>query len=108
MGKTLDEDGPARAIRAAVAILDKILQLGIRVRAGIHTGECDVMDNKLSGVAVHTGARVASLAAPGEVLASSTVQDLVAGSGLRFGDRGAHELKGIPGRWQLYSVYIDG
>jgi class 3 adenylate cyclase len=101
-------DGPARAIRAAVAIVDKLLKLGIGVRAGIHTGECDVMDNKLSGVAVHTGARVASLAGPGEVLVSSTVKDLVAGSGLRFGDRGVHELKGIPGGWQLYSVIIDG
>jgi class 3 adenylate cyclase/pimeloyl-ACP methyl ester carboxylesterase len=101
-------DGPARAIRAAVAIVEKLLKLGIPVRAGIHTGECDVMDNKLSGVAVHTGARVASLARPGEVLVSSTVKDLVAGSGLRFGDRGVHELKGIPGVWQLYSVIIDG
>ena len=101
-------DGPARAIRAAVAIVEKLLRLGIPVRAGIHTGECDVMDNKLSGVAVHTGARVASLARPGEVLVSSTVKDLVAGSGLRFGDRGVHELKGIPGGWQLYSVIIDG
>jgi class 3 adenylate cyclase len=101
-------DGPARAIRAAVAIVHKLLQRGIRVRTGIHTGECDVMDNKLSGVAVHTGARVASLAGPGEVLVSSTVKDLVAGSGFRFADRGAHELKGIPGRWQLYSVGIDG
>ena len=101
-------DGPARAIRAAVAIVEKLPKLGIRVRAGIHTGECDVMDNKLSGVAVHTGARVASLAGPGEVLVSSTVKDLVAGSGLRFGDRGVHDLKGIPGGWQLYSVIIDG
>jgi len=101
-------DGPARAIRAAVAIVGKLLKLGIRVRAGIHTGECDVMDNKLSGVAVHTGARVAALAGPGEVLVSSTVKDLVAGSGLRFGDRGRHELKGIPGAWLLYSVIIDG
>ena len=100
-------DGPARAIRAAVAIVEKLLKLGIPVRAGIHTGECDVMDNKLSGVAVHTGARVASLARPGEVLVSSTVKDLVAGSGLRFGDRGVHELKGIPGVWQLFSVIID-
>jgi class 3 adenylate cyclase len=97
-------DGPARAIHAAVAIVNGLLPLGIRVRAGIHTGECDVLGDKLSGVAVHTGARVASLAGPGEVLVSSTVKDLVAGSGLRFGDHGAHELKGIPGRWQLYSV----
>ena len=101
-------DGPARAIRAAVAIIDRLLKLGIRVRAGIHTGECDVMDNKLSGVAVHTGARVAALAGPGEVLVTSTVKDLIAGSGLRFGDRGEHELKGIPGAWLLYSVIIDG
>jgi len=101
-------DGPARAIRAAVAIIDRLLKLGIRVRAGIHTGECDVMDNKLSGVAVHTGARVAALAGPGEMLVTSTVKDLVAGSGLRFGDRGEHELKGIPGAWLLYSVIIDG
>jgi class 3 adenylate cyclase len=101
-------DGPARAIRAAVAIVGKVRQLGIRIRAGVHTGECDVMDHKLSGVAVHTGARVAALARPGEVLVSSTVKDLVAGAGLRFTDRGMHELKGIPGRWQLYSVDTDG
>jgi len=97
-------DGPARAIRAAAAIVGRVSQLGIRVRVGVHTGECDVMDGKLSGVAVHTGARVASLAGPGEVLVSSTVKDLVAGSGLRFRERGVHELKGIPGAWQLYSV----
>jgi class 3 adenylate cyclase len=101
-------DGPARAVRAAVAIVNRVRPLGLRVRAGIHTGECDVMDNKLSGVAVHTGARVASKAEPDEVLVSSTVKDLVAGSGLRFRDRGTFELKGIPGRWQLYSVAIDG
>src|SRR5215831_3011359 len=83
--------GPARAIRAAVAIVGRVSQLGIRIRVGVHTGECDVMDGKLSGVAVHTGARVASLAGPGEVLVSSTVKDLVAGSGLRFRERGAHE-----------------
>jgi len=101
-------DCPARAVRAAAAIVNRVRQLGLRVRAGIHTGECDVMDNKLSGVAVHTGARVASEAEPDEVLVSSTVKDLVAGSGLRFRDRGTFELKGIPGRWQLYSVAIDG
>jgi class 3 adenylate cyclase len=101
-------EGPARAVRAAVAIVNRVRPLGLRVRAGIHTGECDVMDNKLSGVAVHTGARVASKAEPDEVLVSSTVKDLVAGSGLRFRDRGTFELKGIPGRWQLYSVAIDG
>ena len=90
-------DGPARAIRAAVAIVRRVRQLGISVRTGLHTGECDVTDNKLSGVAVHTGSRVAALAGPGEVFVSSTVKDLVAGSGLRFSDRGVHELKGIPG-----------
>ena len=77
------------------------------VRAGIHTGECEVMGEKLSGVAVHVGARVASLAGSGEVLVSSTVKDLVAGSGLKFCERGAHELKGVPGVWQVYAVDRD-
>jgi class 3 adenylate cyclase len=97
-------DGPARATRAGAAIVGRVSQFGVRVRVGVHTGECDVMDGKLSGVAVHTGARVASLAGPGEMLVSSTVKDLVAGSGLRFCEQGVHELKGIPGAWQLYSV----
>jgi class 3 adenylate cyclase len=79
-------------------------ELGLEVRAGLHTGECELMDGKVAGIAVHTGARVASHARPGEVLVSSTVKDLVAGSGLAFEDRGAHELKGIPGEWRLYAV----
>jgi class 3 adenylate cyclase len=97
-------DGPARAVRAATAIASAVKQLGVDIRAGVHTGECETMGEKLSGIAVHIGARVASLAAPGEVLVSSTVKDLVAGSGLKFRERGTHELKGVPGAWQLYSV----
>ncbi len=97
-------DGPARAIRCARAIVESIPELGLEVRAGLHTGECELVDGKVAGIAVHTGARVASYAQPGEVLVSSTVKDLVAGSGLAFQDRGAHELKGIPGEWRLYAV----
>jgi pimeloyl-ACP methyl ester carboxylesterase len=97
-------DGPARGIRAACAIAAAVRRLGIEVRAGIHTGECEVLGPKLSGVAVHIGARVASLAGPGEVLVSQTVRDLVAGSGLRFDDRGSHALKGVPGEWRLHAV----
>jgi class 3 adenylate cyclase len=99
-------DGPARAIRAACAIRDAVRQLGIEVRAGLHTGECEMLGEKLAGVAVHTGARVASLAGPGEVLVSSTVKDLVAGSGIEFEDRGTSALKGIPGEWRLFSVKL--
>jgi class 3 adenylate cyclase len=97
-------DGPARAIRCAQAIVDGVRELGLEVRAGLHTGECELLDGKVSGIAVHTGARVASEAAPGEVLVSSTVKDLVAGSGLAFEDRGTRELKGVPGKWRLYAV----
>jgi class 3 adenylate cyclase len=97
-------DGPARAIRWASAIVESMAELGLQVRAGLHTGECELVDGKVAGIAVHTGARVASQASPGEVLVSSTVKDLVAGSGLAFEDRGAHELKGIPGEWRLYAV----
>jgi len=97
-------DGPARAVRAAMAITSDVKKLGVNIRVGVHTGECEPMGEKLSGVAIHVGARVASLAAPGEVLVSSTVKDLVAGSGLRFLERGAHQLKGVPGEWRLYSV----
>jgi class 3 adenylate cyclase len=97
-------DGPARAIRCATAIVESMPELGLEVRAGLHTGECELVDDKVAGIAVHTGARVASQARPGEVLVSSTVKDLVAGSGLAFADRGAHELKGIPGEWRLYAV----
>jgi pimeloyl-ACP methyl ester carboxylesterase len=97
-------DGPARAIRCACAILDAVGELGLAVRAGLHTGECELVDGKVAGIAVHTGARVASQAEPGEVLVSNTVKDLVAGSGLSFEDRGTRELKGIPGEWRLFAV----
>ena len=97
-------DGPARAIRCARAIVDSVHELGLDVRAGLHTGECELVDGKIAGIAVNIGARVAGQAAPGEVLVSSTVKDLVAGSGLGFRDRGSHELKGIPGEWRLYAV----
>ncbi len=97
-------DGPARAIHCARAITDGTADLGLGVRAGLHTGECELVDGKIGGIAVHTGARVAAYAGPGEVLVSSTVKDLVAGSGLQFEDRGVHELKGIPGEWRLYAA----
>jgi class 3 adenylate cyclase/pimeloyl-ACP methyl ester carboxylesterase len=97
-------DGPARAIRCACAIQDAVRPLGIAVRAGLHTGECEMIGDDVGGIAVHIGARVAAFAQPGEVLVSSTVKDLVAGSGLRFTDRGTHPLKGIPGEWRLYGV----
>jgi class 3 adenylate cyclase len=97
-------DGPARAIRCARAITESVNDLGLEVRVGLHTGECELIDGKVAGIAVHTGSRVAAKADPGEVLVSSTVKDLVAGSGLRFEDRGAHELSGIPGEWRLFSV----
>jgi class 3 adenylate cyclase len=97
-------DGPARAIRCGCAIAESMPELDLDVRVGLHTGECELVDGKVAGIAVHTGARVAALALPGEVLVSSTVKDLVAGSGLAFQDRGAHTLKGIPGQWELYAV----
>jgi class 3 adenylate cyclase len=97
-------DGPARAIRCGCAIADTVRELALEVRVGLHTGECELLDGKVAGIAVHTGARIASLAQPGEVLVSSTVKDLVAGSGIAFEERGAHELKGIPGEWRLYAV----
>lgn len=101
-------DGPARAIRCASVIRDTVRGLGIEIRAGLHTGECEVVGAKMRGVAVHIGARVAALAKPGEVLVSRTVRDLVAGSGLAFEDRGIHVLKGIPGEWQLFVAQNDG
>ena len=97
-------DGPARGIRCALAIRDVIGDLGLQVRLGLHTGECEVLDGKVAGIAVAIGARVSSLAAADEVLVSQTVKDLVAGSGITFEDRGLAELKGVPGKWQLYSV----
>lgn len=97
-------DGPARAIHCATAIVESVHALGLELRAGLHTGECELLEGKVAGIAVHTGARVASHAAPGEVLVSSTVKDLVAGSGITFEDRDTHELKGVPGEWHLYAV----
>jgi pimeloyl-ACP methyl ester carboxylesterase len=97
-------DGPARGVRCACAIADEIRPLGIEVRAGLHTGECEMTDDDVSGIAVHIGARVAALGGAGEVLVSSTVKDLVAGSGLRFGDRGSQSLKGVPGDWRIFAV----
>lgn len=101
-------DGPARAIQCACAIADSVRELGLEVRAGLHTGECEAAGDKLSGIAVHIGARIAARAAAGEVLVSSTVRDLVAGSGLRFQDRGTAELKGIAGEWRLFAVERNG
>jgi class 3 adenylate cyclase len=97
-------DGPARAIRCARAIVEAVRSLGIDVRAGLHTGEIELLDGDIAGIAVHIAARVAALAGPGEVLVSSTVKDLVAGSDLRFGDRGLHRLKGVPEGWRLFVV----
>ena len=97
-------DGPARAVRCACSISDAVRALGLEIRAGLHTGECELMGDKLGGIAVHTGARVAAQAQSGEVLVSSTVKDLVAGSGLSFQDRGLQSLKGVPGEWRLFAV----
>ncbi len=97
-------DGPARAIRAAASIEESVQQLGIQIRAGLHTGECEVIGDDVGGLAVHIGARVMGAAGPGEVLVSSTVKDLVVGSGIDFDDRGEHDLKGVPGAWRLFAV----
>jgi len=97
-------DGPARAVRCACAVAQAVRRLGIDVRAGLHTGEVEYVGEDFAGIAVHTAARVAALAGPGEVLVSSTVKDLVAGSGLRFAERGTHALKGIPDEWRLFAV----
>jgi class 3 adenylate cyclase/pimeloyl-ACP methyl ester carboxylesterase len=97
-------DGPARAVRCGRSVADAVKKLGIHIRAGVHTGECEVMGENLGGVAVHIGARIAALAAADEVLVSTTVRDLVAGSGLRFEGRGAHILKGVPGEWNLLAA----
>lgn len=97
-------DGPARAIRCACAIVEGVHDLGLSIRAGLHTGECEVTDGNIAGIAVHTGARVAAKAGPDEVLVSSTVRDLVAGSDIAFSERGVHELKGLKGEWRLFAV----
>ena len=97
-------DGPARAIRCALDIVSRVGEIGLEIRAGIHTGECEVVDGKRAGLAVTIGSRIAAIAGPREVLVSRTVKDLTAGSGFSFDDRGEHELKGVPERWQLYRV----
>jgi class 3 adenylate cyclase len=97
-------DGPQRAIRCAMAIRDAVQTLGIQVRAGLHTGECEIRGDDIGGIGVHIGARVSALAGPNEVLVSSTLRDLVIGSGLEFEDRGTHQLKGVPGEWRLFAV----
>jgi class 3 adenylate cyclase/esterase/lipase len=97
-------DGPARAIRCARSVVEGVPQLGLQVRAGVHTGEVELAGDAVRGIAVHTGARVAALAGAGEVLVSGTVKDLIAGSGIELADRGVHELKGIPGEWRVFAV----
>src|SRR5262249_37827417 len=97
-------DGPARAIRCARSIVDDVHGIGLDIRAGLHTGEGELVGDSVRGIAGDTGARVAAQASAGEVLVSQTVKDLVAGSGIQFDDRGARELKGIPGEWRLYAV----
>ena len=97
-------DGPARAVHCAAAVLTRVRELGLDVRAGVHTGECERLGDKVTGIAVHSCARISALAAEGEILVSSTVKDLVAGSGLRFEERGEHVLKGVPDKWRLYAV----
>jgi class 3 adenylate cyclase len=97
-------DGPGRAIRCAAAIQDSVRALGLDIRAGLHTGEIEVEDDGVTGIAVHIGARVAALAGPSEILVTSTVKDLVVGSEIKFEDRGAQPLKGVPGEWHIYAV----
>jgi class 3 adenylate cyclase len=97
-------DGPARAIRCACSVRERVRALGLHVRTGLHTGECELLGNDVAGIAVHIGARVAAMASPDEVLVSSTVKDLVAGSGIEFEDRGSHRLKGVPDEWRLFEV----
>jgi class 3 adenylate cyclase len=97
-------DGPARAVRCGLAIIEAVRELGLDLRVGVHSGECELVDGKVAGIAVHIGARVSAQAGAGEVLASSTVKDLVVGSGIEFEDRGTAELKGIPGSWSLWAV----
>ena len=97
-------DGPARAIRCGQEIGRQLRQLGLDVRAGVHTGEVERIGDDIAGIAVHIGARISALAGPGEVLVSGTVRDLVAGSGLEFADRGTHQLRGIPEEWRVFAA----
>ncbi len=97
-------DGPARAIRCAQGAIEATARLGLQLRVGLHTGECEIRGDDLGGLAMHIAARVGALAGPGEVLVSGMVKDLVVGSGIEFGDRGEHQLKGVPGSWRLFLV----
>jgi class 3 adenylate cyclase len=97
-------DGPARAVKCAAEIIDTVEPLGLEIRTGLHTGECELVGDDVAGIAVHISARVMERAQPGEVLASSTVKDLVVGSGLKFADRGTHALRGVPDQWRLYAL----
>jgi pimeloyl-ACP methyl ester carboxylesterase len=101
-------DGPARGIRCAYAIAESVTALGLSIRAALHTGECEVVDGKLAGIAMHIAARISGLAEPGEVLVSNTVKDLVVGSSVSFAERGVHELRGVPGRWSVFAVESVG
>lgn len=101
-------DGPARAVHCAIATRDAVRTLGLEIRCGLHTGEVEVQDDHVTGIAVHIGARMISLASPGGIVVSSTVKDLVAGSGITFADRGTHRLKGVPGRWHAFAVSDGG
>ena len=97
-------DGPARAVRCALRIAQQVREIGVEIRAGLHTGECERDERRRPGMAVNIGARVGSLAGPSEVLVSSTVRDLVVGSGIEFDDRGTHDLKGVPGPWHVFAA----
>jgi len=97
-------DSPAHALSRAASIIKKLAALGLSIRAGVHAGECELVDGKVSGITVHTGARIAAVAAPARLLVSSTIKDLVAGSGLTVEDRGVHSLRGVPGEWHLFAV----
>jgi class 3 adenylate cyclase len=97
-------DGPARAVRCAASMIETLQAIGLQIRIGLHTGECETVAGKAAGIAVHIGARVSAAAGPGELFVTSTVKDLVAGSGLRFEDRGDCALKGLPDAWHLYAV----
>jgi class 3 adenylate cyclase len=101
-------DGPARAVRCAQEIVECVKPLDLSVRCGLHTGECELIDDDVGGIAVHIGARVCATARADEVLASSTVKDLVVGSELGFEDRGPHQLRGVPGEWRLFALARDG
>ncbi len=97
-------DGTARAVQAAHAMIKEVVPLGVEIRIGLHTGEVEIVDGKAAGAAVHIGARISSLAGPSEVLVSRTVKETITGSGITFNDRGTHQLKGVPGEWQLYAT----